>query len=218
VHRFHHSVENVKLREPTNWLLHEGSSEYVAKVDDDCLVPDGWIGVLIRAHEAEPRFGALACWHFMPEDYDEAASRHKIREFSGGHKIIQHPWVGGTGFVMKRKCVEDVGLVDPQHAGITAYFTRAALRGWVNGWYLPLLYQEHMDDPRAPHTLLKTDADMEKYPPLSSALSGARTIADWERQLKNSAAKLQRSPSSALYHHPWAASARRLLGRLQRSR
>ena len=214
VYKFHHSVENVKLRDPTNWILQEGDSEYVSKVDDDCLVPEGWIDVLTLAHEEEPSFGALGCWRFMPEDYDEAAAQKKIREFGGGHKVMCHPWVEGSGFLLKRTCVDRVGLLKPRESGITDYLIRVALKGWTNGWYFPFLWQEHMDDPRAPHTLLKSDADLQKYSPLSAPLSGAETVAQWERQLRNSAAYLQNSPSNAAYYHPRRRFARRLLGRL----
>ncbi len=214
VHKFHHSPENVKLRDPTNWILQEGNSEYVSKVDDDCLVPEGWIDVLTRAHEAEPSFGALGCWRFMPEDYDEASAARKIREFRGGNRVMCHPWVEGSGFLLKRECVDKVGLLTPRESGITGYLIRVALKGWVNGWYFPFLWQEHMDDPRAPHTLLKTDADFLKYAPLSAPLSGAETVAQWDRQLRKSAANLQRLPSNASYYRPWRRLARRLLGRL----
>lgn len=214
VYKFHHSLENVKLRDPTNWILQEGNAEYVSKVDDDCLVPEGWVDVLTEAHEAEPSFGALGCWRFMPEDYDEAAAQRKIREFNGGHKVMCHPWVEGSGFLLKRRCVDRVGLLRPRESGITGYLIRVALKGWINGWYFPFLWQEHMDDPRAPHTLLKTDADFQKYSPLSAPLSGAETVAQWDQQLRNSAASLQKLPSNPAYYHPWRRSARRLLGRL----
>lgn len=214
VHRFHHSLENVKLRDPTNWVLREGDSEYISKVDDDCLVPENWIQVLSKAHEDEPLFGALGCWRFMPEDYDEAAAQAKIKTFGGGHRVMCHPWVEGSGFLLKRECVERVGLIGPREKGITAYLIRIALRGWTNGWYFPFMWQEHMDDPRAPHTLLKEDADLKRYLPLSASLSGAQTVAQWEQQLRNSAAFLQASPSHAAYYRPWRMSARRWLGRL----
>lgn len=211
VHRFHHSLENVRLRDPTNWILEQGDSEYVSKVDDDCLVPENWIEVLTKAHEAEPSFGALGCWRFMPEDFDEAAARKKIREFKGGHKVMCHPWVEGSGFLLKRACVDRVGSLKSSESGITDYLIRVAFNGWINGWYFPFLWQEHMDDPRAPHTLLKSDADFEKYAPLSAALSGATTIAQWEQQLRNSAAQVQQLPSNLSYYYPWRRSLRRLL-------
>lgn len=216
VHRFHHSVENVKLRQPTNWILSEGDSEYVAKVDDDCLVPDRWIETLSEAHEAEPKFGALGCWRFMEEDFDEPAATKKIHEFRGGHRVLCHPWVEGSGFLLKRACVDRVGELRDSESGITDYMIRIAFKGWINGWYYPFLWQEHMDDPRAPHTLLKTDADLEKYAPLSVWMSGARRIEDWEQQLRDSAALLQHLPSSTSYYYPWRRSLRRFFLRLKR--
>ena len=127
---------------------------------------------------------------------------------------MAHPWVEGSGFLMKRECVDQVGLIREGEKGITAYFIRVALKGWINGWYFPFLWQEHMDDPRAPHSLLKTDADLQRFLPLSASLSGAQTVSQWDAQLRKSAAFLQRSPSNASYYHPWRRTARRLLGRL----
>src|SRR5262249_24933662 len=67
--RFHHSPENRKLREPTNWLWSQATGLYLSKVDDDCLVPDGWIEKLRCAHEDVPEFGVIGCWRFEDEDF-----------------------------------------------------------------------------------------------------------------------------------------------------
>ena len=42
VHRFHHSPTNERLRAPTNWIWENSEGAYVSKVDDDCLLEDGW--------------------------------------------------------------------------------------------------------------------------------------------------------------------------------
>lgn len=214
VHRFNHSRENVKLRDPTNWILAEGDSDYVGKVDDDCLVPEKWLETLIKAHEDEPTFGALGCWRFLDEDFVEELANKKIRTFAGGHRVMCHPWVDGSGFIAKRDCVDRVGLLPDTESGISDYLIRIAFAGWINGWYYPFLYQEHMDDPRTPHTLLKSDADFERYAPLSAWRSGATTVAQWDQQLRGSALQLQRLPSATSYYRPWRRSLRRLLGRL----
>lgn len=216
VHRFHHSVKNVKLRDPTNWILREGDSQFVAKVDDDCLVPDQWIQILMKAHEDEPNFGALGCWRFMDEDFDEPAARKKIRRFRGGHQVMCHPWVEGSGFLLKRECVDRVGGLRDRESGMTDYMIRIASKGWINGWYYPFLWQEHMDDPRAPHTRLRTDGDIQKYGPLSAWISDASTIEEWEQQLRDSAALLQHLPSDTSYYYPWRRSVRRFLQRRRR--
>jgi hypothetical protein len=49
VHEFNHSVENQRLRGPTNWLWQNATGAFLGKVDDDCLVPTGWTKTLGRA-------------------------------------------------------------------------------------------------------------------------------------------------------------------------
>jgi len=69
--RVHHSEANVKLREPTNWFWRNAEGEYLGKVDDDCLMPDGWVSRLVEAHEASEKIGILSCWPFLQEDIRE---------------------------------------------------------------------------------------------------------------------------------------------------
>jgi len=213
VHRYHHSEENKKLRDPTNWLLSESDGDYVSKVDDDCLVPENWLEVLRKAHEDEPMFGAIGCWRFMPDDFRPELAERKIKEFRGGHKLLAHPWVEGSGFLMKRACVQKVGQIRPKESGVTGYLTRVAQAGWINGWYYPFLWQEHMDDPRAPHTLIRTDDDLKRYLPLSAQNFGAHSVEAWDAQLRRSAERLQRLPSNPRYYGKWRAALRRRVQR-----
>ena len=217
VFRYHHSRENVRLRDPTNWILSEGVGSYVAKVDDDSLVPHDWLDVLRRAHRDEPKFGALGCWHFMPEDFRPDIAEKKIRTFAGGHRIVCHPWVQGSGIVFKRACVERVGLVTENSSGLTVLLMRFSTAGWINGWYFPLLWLEHMDDPRAPHTLIKTDEDLLRHLPLSASNRGSMTVEQWDEQLRQSALELQRLPSDPRYYAPWRRKLRALTAPLARA-
>lgn len=210
IHEFHHSTENRKLREPTNWLLENARGEYVSKVDDDCLVPHEWLAVLRKAHEDEPRFGAIGCWHFMPEDFCEATGGRKIQAFGGGHRVMCHPWIGGTGFLVKRTCVERVGLLRKKESGMTSFHLRVALKGWVNGWYYPFLWQEHMDDPRAPHSLLRTDEDLRTYMPLSATTFGAATLQEWTERLRADARHVQEASPDPREHIGWRPRWRRI--------
>lgn len=208
VHRFHHSVENKRLREPTNWLYHESKGEYVSKVDDDCLVPEGWVQRLRAAHEANPRLGVVGCWRFMPEDFVPEIAQRKIRTLAGDHQILENCWVEGSGYLMKRACVEQAAPIreDESFGGMCF---RLARRGWVNGWYYPFLYQEHMDDPRAEHTLIKSDADLAEFMPLSARNFGARTVQDWDAQLRRSARTVQEAPADPRVYAPWRRFLRR---------
>jgi len=209
VYRFHHSKENKKLNEPTNWLWSESDATYVSKVDDDCLVPAEWTRTLVRAHEDVPEFGVLGCWRFREEDFFPELAQKKIREFAGGHRILQNNWIEGSGYLMKRACVDSLGLLDrdesfPQRCG------RLAGAGWVHGWYFPFLYQEHMDDPRSPYCALKADEDLRRQMPLTAETFAITTLEDRVEQIRASARSCQTSSIHPRAHVGWRKMSRRL--------
>lgn len=208
VYRFHHSIENVRLREPTNWLFGEARGDYVAKVDDDCLVPNNWVQPLKAAHEANPSVGVLACWPFQPEDYIAELATQKIISVRGEHKILVNCWVGGSGVVMKRECISKAGLIRRRES-FPSYCIRLARTGWLNGWYFPFVYQEHMDDPQAKHTLIKCDSDLHAHMPLSARTFGSQTLADWDAVLRQQARTAQEAPTDPRVYSPWRRFLRR---------
>ena len=218
--RFHHSPENVRLTKPTNWLWEHAEGELIGKVDDDCLVPDGWIETLLQAHRDEPKFGVLACWHFRPEDFQPRLAAKKINSFSDGHQVLQNPFVQGSGYLMKTRCVKDMGVLLKSNQQFQDYCLSLAEKGWINGWYFPLLFEDLMDDPRSDNTMMKTDADLLKYSPLAAQARGDRTLDDWLRGIKRNARIAQACSSNPLWHKGWryklharANRIRRILGR-----
>jgi glycosyltransferase involved in cell wall biosynthesis len=214
VHRVHHSPENRRLRAPTNWLLRESDGAYVSKVDDDCLLPDGWAHALREAHEAEPRFGVLGCWRFQDEDFDAALAAPKIRSYAGDHRILQNCWVEGSGYLMKRACVDTAGPLRADES-FTHYCIRVAAHGWINGWAYPFLRQEHMDDPRSPHSLLRTDADLAEHLPLSARQRGTQSLDAWIEQLRRSARIVQQAPVDPRVYRGARKKVRRLWTRFR---
>ncbi len=188
--KFHHSVENRKLREPTNWLWSESKGDFVGKVDDDCLVPYHWAHKLRQALVDEQKFGVISCWHFFKEDFVSELANKKIKEYACGHRLMRNCSVGGSGYLMKRACVNKMGLLRPKQS-FTDYCVKLAAKGWINGWYYPFLYQEHMDDPRAEHTLLKTDEDFQRYMPLTAKNFGVTSLEQWLQYLRNDARNVQ---------------------------
>jgi len=151
------SKENVGQTDAVNQVWSKSKADLLGKLDNDCLVTAGWTRTLAKAHEDIPNLGVIACWHFFPEDFDYNQAQHKIQQF-GQHRILRHPWTCGTGFLLKRDTFRKFGSI--QAKATTQYWLKIALSGYVNGFYYPLIYQEHMDDPRSPNTLLNSDADL----------------------------------------------------------
>lgn len=215
VFEFHHSPENKKLREPINWLWTHAKGDFLCKVDDDCLMPYGWADVLRQAHANVPEFGVIGCWVFPEEDFVSELAYKKIKTFPSGHQIMQNCWVGGSGFLMKRACVEENGLLQPGES-LTRYCIRLALAGWINGWYYPFLHQEHMDDPRSVHSCLRTDEDLKKWMPLSAKYNGVTTLDEWRAQLKRSACFLQQTSIDPRHYIGWRKMLRGINRRIKR--
>jgi GT2 family glycosyltransferase len=181
---------NDKLRAPTNWFWQNArDADLLSKVDDDCLMPSGWCETLAAAHRDIPQAGILGCWRFPDEDYIPELAKRKIQTFDG-HRIMRNCWVEGSGYLMKREVVDQLGLI-AENESFTGYCIRAAAAGFINGWYYPFLYQEHMDDPRAPHTGIRTDEDFQKLRPLSAGTFRIRNREEWIQRLKYSAWTLQ---------------------------
>jgi glycosyltransferase involved in cell wall biosynthesis len=214
-HRLHHSERNLGLTAPTNWLFENATGAYLSKVDDDCVVPLDWGAKLRAMHEDEPKLGVIGCWRFQEEDFVPELALPKIREVSGGHRLLVNLWVEGSGYLMKRACVDRFGpLGDGQ--SFTDYCIQIGRAGWINGWAYPFLYQEHMDDPRAEHSGLKSDADLERFLPLSAKRNGVTSIEEWLAQLRRSARRVQAAPVDPAYWSPTRRRMRQLAGRLRR--
>lgn len=214
-HRFHHSPENARLTTPTNWFWEEADGELLGKVDDDCLLEDGWAQSLQAAHQSYEGFGVLGAWRFLEEDFIPELANRKIREFPGGHRVLENFWVQGSGYLMKRRCVEEQGLL-PEGQSFTGYCIDLALRGYTNGWYYPLIREEHLDDPRSPLSAFKDEAYFQARMPLSAARTGARTIAEWQDQIKGEARLAQADSVDPAHWRGWRKQLRRVRRRFQK--
>src|SRR5690606_28143542 len=140
--RVHLSQTNEKLRTPTNWFWQESDARYVGKVDDDCLVPPGWISTLREAHEAVAQLGVIGCSRLRPEDIVDDLVRRKLTTFDSGHTVMRNAWVAGSGYLMKRECIAKHGLLG-EGESFTGYCVRIAREGWINGFYYPFLFEDH---------------------------------------------------------------------------
>lgn len=142
------SKENIGQTAAVNQVWGNSKAELLGKVDNDCLVTPGWTRTLAQAHKDISNLGVVACWHFSPEDFDYERAKHKIQSF-GKHQIFRHPWTCGTGLLIKRDTFKKFGPM-PGNA-TTKYWLNIAAAGYINGFYYPLIYQEHMDYPWSKH-------------------------------------------------------------------
>jgi len=90
LHTVLRSPVNRKLREPTNWFWQHADAPLLGKVDDDCLVPEGWIESLRAAHECEPKLGVISAWPFRAEDLDASRADRKSIALPNGQRIMRN--------------------------------------------------------------------------------------------------------------------------------
>jgi glycosyltransferase involved in cell wall biosynthesis len=215
LHQFRHNPVNAGLREPTNWLWRESTGDYLSKVDDDCLPAPGWLETLRQAHDDVPEFGVIGTWRFPDEDVNEKLMAPKVADYPGGHRLLRNHWVQGSGYLLKREVVRDAGPIADGES-FTTWCLRTARLGWVNGWYLPFLREDHMDDPRSPNTIYRTDADLMARRPLSARNTGVTTIAEWREHMRHSARLVQAASLDLRQYQGWRRSRRTLTRRIRR--
>jgi GT2 family glycosyltransferase len=205
------SEENVGLRGAVNDLFSKSSAELLGIIPNDFLVTPGWTRPLVQAHADIPELGMIACWHFCPEDFDYEKAKKKIQKF-GCHQVLRHPWTGGGAGLVKRRTVRECGLLESNST--TNYWIRMALRGYINGFYFPLIYVEHMDDPRFPNTLLKSDDDLKKYLPVSAKIFGVNSLNEWSQVIRREALFIQTSSANPKKYIWWRLKLKRLLKKI----
>lgn len=163
-----YSPTNVGQLAACNTVFSKSKADLLGKLDNDCLLTPGWTRPLSAAHRDIPKLGVVACWHFFPEDFDHEKARAKIQRF-GEHQLLRHPWTCGTGLLFKRSTYQQLGPLTGR--ATTEYWIRMAEAGFINGFYYPPVWQEHMDDVRSKHYQPKPSA----HPPGSpAALEEAR--------------------------------------------
>ena len=110
---------NDKLWGPTNWFWEKSKdADLLSKIDDDCLMPARWVEKLQEAHSDIPQAGVLGCWRFMPEDLNITKASRKIHAF-GPHMVLRNCWIEGSGYLLKRKLIDEIGLLRPKETFTT---------------------------------------------------------------------------------------------------
>jgi hypothetical protein len=215
LHRVHWSDTNEKLQGPTNWFWRQSTANYIGKVDDDCLLPGGWSTALRDVHEAVRQLGVVASSRLRQEDIDECLVNQKLRRFESGHVVMQNAWVAGSGYLMKRTCIERHGLLQVGES-FPGYCIRLARAGWLNGFYYPFIFEDHFDDPRSAFTQYTSDEAFLRLRPLSADTYGARTVLEWTDSIRRNARLLQEAPVDPKHFSGWRRRMRSVGDRLRR--
>jgi len=201
------SKENLGQISAVNEIWGKSKADLLGKLDNDCIITPGWTRTLAQAHTDIPKLGAVACWHFPPEDFDYERAKHKIHTFNG-HKIFRHPWTCGTGLLLKRDTFRKFGPI--MGKGTTQYWLNIALAGYVNGYYYPFIYQEHMDDPKSSHCMLTNDESIRRFQNITCVLRDKR-INTMKARLKRREFVLENlnsGPWEAKYYVGWRSKVR----------
>jgi glycosyltransferase involved in cell wall biosynthesis len=209
------SKENVGQVTAVNEVWGRSEADLLGKLDNDCLVTPGWTRTLAQAHNDIPKLGVIACWHYFPDDFDYERAKHKIQTFNG-HQILRHPWTCGTGLLIKRDTFEKLGPI--QGKTPWEYWLKMAMAGYINGFYYPLVYQEHMDDPRSKHSHLKDEASYQAAKKVTVTINspGLETLADRWRRRGEILDHLLDNPWDVKYYVGWRGKWRRAKIKLAR--
>lgn len=203
------SKVNVGQIAAVNTVWSKSKADLLGKLDNDCLVTPGWTKTLAQAHEDIDNLGVVACWHYFEDDFDYQRAKHKIQSY-GRHQILRHPWTCGTGILLKRSTFEEFGPI--KHRATTKYWQQMAMKGYVNGFYYPLILQEHMDDPKSEHSRLKDEESYQQAKSVTFGINsaGQETLEDRWHWRQKVLSNLLDDPWQADYYQRWRRKIRSL--------
>jgi glycosyltransferase involved in cell wall biosynthesis len=192
----HRSDSNVMQAIPTRWFLEQSRAAIIGKLDDDTLVPDGWIKTIGSAIEQHNKLGMVGCWTFWPEDFERNSgpAQKKIKTF-GAHRILTNIGIGGTAFLMKKKLALKYLVKDHNGTAFPIDRERMSAGGYCSGWYFPLIWAEHMDDPRSAYCVNRDDSS-KNMSALSAKVRGFKTRLEFLDWIKTDADKILASDTS----------------------
>lgn len=188
----HFCPVNVMQRYPTEWFIEKSKNEIIGKVDDDTLVPQGWIEKLSALVSEYEKVGMVGCWTFWPEDYErnkEIADRIKIVSF-GNHSLIHNITIGGTAFLVRKKLAVDYFDTNNNGTGFPINRVKMTTDGFISGWYNPLIWAEHMDDPRSEYCLMNKTKTLGESAALTSKTRNIKDVSTYLDWIKNDVDKI----------------------------
>ncbi len=151
--------ENQGISLPTNVFWKMSTADFLGKVDNDTLLPLGWLARLLEAHQKTDRIGVLGGYHFHPGHTDMEALERRVVDVDG-LGLIPDAFIGGCCYLFRKSLQNKMGYLPifpgKKTHGWTEYQCAICLQGYNNGYLYPLLHVEHFDDPLSKHNLAFT--------------------------------------------------------------
>ena len=147
---------NSGISQPTNEFWRTSKAEFLGKVDNDTLCPQGWLKRLLDAHRQSSRLGVVGAFHFNTDYVDMQGLAQRVINVDGV-QIVPDAFIGGCCYLFRRSIQRRQGLLSVgalKTHGWTEYQAEICRRGYINGYLWPLLQVAHFDDPLDTHNLL----------------------------------------------------------------
>ena len=176
----HFHRENVKQSEPCHWFFNRAKSDLVGKIDDDVLLPHGWLLRIAPMIRADKRLGMLGCWNYMKSDWDD-----KLADLNTVHTkmgpVFRMTTLGGCSFLMRKEL--SLKYMMPHHKtdyGIPINRLKMAFDGRISGIPRPPLFAHHMDDPRSKFCVNRDNkGQLSSLTGRSKGFNSADKYAEW---------------------------------------
>lgn len=157
--------ENQGIAQPTNEFWKQSKATFLGKVDNDTLVPPGWLARLLDAHHKADTLGVIGGFHFHKDYVNQEALERRVMNINGV-SLIPDSHIGGCCYLLRRSVQQRLGSLIPlgtKTHGWTWYQHALCQLGYYNGYLYPLLMVDHFDDPLSEHNLAFTEhAEMLK--------------------------------------------------------
>jgi glycosyltransferase involved in cell wall biosynthesis len=177
----HYNKENVGQFDAWQWFMNVCRGDIAGKLDDDILAEHGWMLRLAKMLVEHPELGLIGGWPMMPSDWNESLAQHKIVQL-GQQRIFRNGWVAGGIFLGRIKVLKQYTSNDPKARGVPLKQLQMTKDGFINGFPIPILFAEHLDDPRSPHCRMNRPGGWDQFAAYTARmrnLSGPEEFGRW---------------------------------------